>query len=900
MKIMKINFTAMWIVLFLLTAAAALAQTTAFSYQGLLTEAGNPSVNGTRFFRFTLFDENGTAIPGASVEQTLTVTNGVFNTSLDFGAANFTGANRSLQIEVKINAGDAYTLLNPRQEILAAPYSIKSRTADNSTQLGGLDSTRFVQQDAGGNVSIGGNLTVSGTATYNTVNAQTQFNLGGNRILSAAGSNLFAGFGAGGDNTTGQFNSFFGIGAGRRNTIGSSNVFVGDAAGGRNTAGTGNSFVGSSAGAENTTGTGNSFFGNLAGQFNTTGSNNSFFGRFAGQNNTASGNSFFGFEAGLNNTADDNSFFGYRAGRANTTGDRNSFFGIDAGLNNTTGCCNSFFGNKAGLLNTIGRSNVFLGGSAGNANTEGGNNTFVGDLSGTVNAIGSNNVTLGFLANFGSNNLNFASAFGSNSVVNSSDTIVLGKIAGTYNGVARPADKVEIPGSGLVSGTFGVGITPSATWRFEVNGDSRFYTSSGGEVRFSSPNAESGMTVFRSGNRADVRFEGTTLKLVTGLTDNPPNSLNGLAIDLNGRVGIGTLTPASKLTVTGLIETTTGGVKFPDGTIQTSAFTGTGNSFILNQTALQASANFNIAGTGTANIFNALTQFNQNGNRVLRAVDTGAGLGGNLYIGFGAGANTTPGNPFPFAGTSNTFIGAGAGNLNVSGAGNTFVGTLAGENNTANNNTFFGGVAGRANTTGTDNAYFGAGAGLNNATGRGNSFFGSAAGSAGATGDYNSFFGLSAGSFNTGNNNSFFGRDAGIVNSTGGDNSFFGKWSGLANSTGAANTFVGKDAGAANTVGSNNTLVGANSNVGANNLTNATAIGAGATVSQNDSVVLGNNANVGIGTSTPKTKLDVTGGNILVGSPGQGIVLKSPDGATCRLLSIDNAGAMVLTAVVCP
>ncbi len=48
------------------------------------------------------------------------------------------------------------------------------------------------------------------------------------------------------------------------------------------------------------------------------------------------------------------------------------------------------------------------------------------------------------------------------------------------------------------------------------------------------------------------------------------------------------------------------------------------------------------------------------------------------------------------------------------------------------------------------------------------------------------------------------------------------------------------------------------------------------------------------------TKLKITGGDILVGSPGQGIILKSPGGATCKLLSIDNAGAMVLTAIACP
>src|SRR5262245_48449764 len=41
--------------------------------------------------------------------------------------------------------------------------------------------------------------------------------------------------------------------------------------------------------------------------------------------------------------------------------------------------------------------------------------------------------------------------------------------------------------------------------------------------------------------------------------------------DKFGNVGIGTDTPPSRFTVAGMIETTLGGVKFPDGTIQTTA-----------------------------------------------------------------------------------------------------------------------------------------------------------------------------------------------------------------------------------------------------------------------------------------------------------------------------------------
>jgi len=47
---------------------------------------------------------------------------------------------------------------------------------------------------------------------------------------------------------------------------------------------------------------------------------------------------------------------------------------------------------------------------------------------------------------------------------------------------------------------------------------------------------------------------------------------SGISEDKYGKVGIGTTAPTSKLTVAGAIETTIGGVKFPDGTVQTTAF----------------------------------------------------------------------------------------------------------------------------------------------------------------------------------------------------------------------------------------------------------------------------------------------------------------------------------------
>src|SRR5262249_12550264 len=141
-------------------------------------------------------------------------------------------------------------------------------TATNATQLGGVAANQFVQTNdarlsdtraptagsanyiqnttsvqVSSNFNIIGNGTAGGTLSGNIVNAITQYNIGGVKVLSAPGTgNIFAGFGPAA--TSGNFNSFFGNAAGFQTTTGQENTFVGDHTAFSNTGGSYNTAIG--------------------------------------------------------------------------------------------------------------------------------------------------------------------------------------------------------------------------------------------------------------------------------------------------------------------------------------------------------------------------------------------------------------------------------------------------------------------------------------------------------------------------------------------------------------------------------------------------------------------------------------------------------------------------------
>jgi hypothetical protein len=60
-----------------------------------------------------------------------------------------------------------------------------------------------------------------------------------------------------------------------------------------------------------------------------------------------------------------------------------------------------------------------------------------------------------------------------------------------------------------------------------------------------------------------------------------------------------------------------------------------------------------------------------------------------------------------------------------------------------------------------------------------------------------------------------------------------------------------------------------------------------------------NTGNVGVGTSVPGARLQVAGGDVYVGTTGNGVILRSPNGS-CFRVTVSNAGALGAAAVACP
>jgi hypothetical protein len=165
------------------------------------------------------------------------------------------------------------------------------------------------------------------------------------------------------------------------------------------------------------------------------------------------------------------------------------------------------------------------------------------------------------------------------------------------------------------------------------------------------------------------------------------------------------------------------------------------------------------------------------------------------------------------------------------------------------------------------------------------------------TGDSNVSLGTGALENDTsGDANSAIGHGSLTSNKNGSFNTAMGYISFVNNLSGNNNVALGRQTGLGNITGSGNTFIGTFSNAGSDGLTNATAIGFVSIVSQSNSLVLGGTGgfavNVGIGTTTPRERLDLNGAitisNGTYGSVSNNAVTPVPAGGSGTIIFSNN------------
>lgn len=302
----------------------------------------------------------------------------------------------------------------------------------------------FVGYKAGENNTTGThNSAIGNQALGLNTSGNNNVAIGQQSLFKSNGSNnVGIGLNAAKENTTGSKSIAIGNYSNFNNQTGTDNVSIGDEAGrGAGSASTsGNIFLGSRAGKSAET-DGNVAIGRDALQNNSSGGSNIAIGDSAMQAGTATNFLDFGSDniaIGANaaktmGNGRKNTIIGNDAAMAATSGSFNSILGYGSGQTFTSGSHNTLVGFKTGEEMTTGASNVLLGSEAGNNSTTGGSNVFIGRRAGFVNSEGNNNIAIGESAGqenrTGNNNLYLGHHAGQN-VNGESGNVYIGHEAG--------------------------------------------------------------------------------------------------------------------------------------------------------------------------------------------------------------------------------------------------------------------------------------------------------------------------------------------------------------------------------------------------------------------------------------------------------------------------------------
>ncbi len=531
------------------------------------------------------------------------------------------------------------------------------------------------------------------------------------------------------------------------------------------------------------------------------------------------GNSvFIGDQAGENDdlTTNRNVFIGYQAASPNTTGSNNAATGYQALFSNTTGYSNTVSGASVLRDNTIGYANTVSGSGAFYKNVAGGHATIMG-----YQAMYNANDNPSFIASY-------AVAFGYQALLGS-------PTASDNTGTRNTALGYQT----LYANSTGGYNTASGHYSLRSNTTGNLNTATGLEAL-----------------RNNVTGSSNTASGRSALYNNVAGS-NATAIGTSAMYYANSTTTPFTNTNVAL------GFEALRGSTTASANTGNENTALGYQTLFVNSTGGLNTASGRQALYNNTTGSSNtaSGERALFSNTIG---GSNTASGRNAlNTNTT--------GANNTANGYYALFSNVTGSNATAVGygAMRYANNTTtaftNNNVAVGYEALRgstiaANNTGTSNTALGYQALRSNTSANANTATGFFALYANTTGFANTANGSAALRTNTtGIQNTAYGWSALYNNTSGADNAAVGYSALHFNTTGFRNVALGYQAGDFNTTGNSNTFIGFSADATVNSLINATAIGANTTVSQSNSLILGNGADVGIGTSSPLEKLEVSG-----------------------------------------
>ena len=592
---------------------------TSFSYQGQLLQAGSP-VNGTCDFQFSLWQDGASVNPADQIGSRLTfdgaggnpapidVYDGLFGVKLDFGSGAIDGMGRWLEMAVCCPSPCSVVTQSPRTELTPTPHALalpglRTQQNANSPNLIGGYAGNSVSANVVGATIAGGGAEDNGyfepwpnrvTDDYGTVGGGVN-NMAGNDDI---GSMLFATVSGGSGNVANNTHST--VAGGQSNVAYGVNATVGG--GSSNTA----------AGAISTVAGGH---GNRAGAYMSTvggGGNNSadsYISTVAGGENNVAGGIYSTVPGGDRNSAGgDHSFAAGRRAKADhngafvwadsadadfiSSGD-NQFLirasgGVGIGTNDpaeqldvagnihasgaiASGNSLIFDGPNDRILAANAGGEMYLGrdpafGSFGDLklgvgtmtpsamlDVEEGSVLFAGTTGGTpVSGAGTRLMWVpgkkAFRAGYVEDDKWDDANIGEASVAMGGKTIASGfcSISLGFNNYAT---------GGFVSTAIGQGNTASASYSTAIG----FGSQANG---------------WASGARGNyMRVDGPGSYGI-GLGNNPSGwtvaGSSTMAI-MGGNVGIGTTSPGEKLEVAGIVHSTTGGVKFPDGTIQTTA-----------------------------------------------------------------------------------------------------------------------------------------------------------------------------------------------------------------------------------------------------------------------------------------------------------------------------------------